>query len=65
MSSILGLLLIVAGILIIISKEITIGLGVGIKLDEPMNYIVALPEILLGLYILYLNHNRKSHDDGD
>ncbi len=59
MSNILGILLIVAGGLIIINGEITIGLGVGTKLNEPINYIVALPEILLGTYILYLNHREK------
>ena len=59
MSNILGILLIIAGLFIIINQEITIGLGVGIKLTELMSYIVALPEILLGVYILYLNHNRN------
>ena len=56
MSNIFGMLLIVDGVLTVISGEVIIGLGVGIKLDEPMNYIVPFPEILLGVYILYLNH---------
>jgi len=58
MSNFFGIILIIDGLLIITTADVTIALGVGRELESPMNYIVGLPEMLLGIYILYLNYTK-------
>jgi len=54
----MGIMFLIAGLLIVTTGEVTIALGVGRELESPMNYIVGLPEMLLGIYILYLNYTK-------
>jgi hypothetical protein len=48
-----------AGILMIINDTIALGLLYAIHLDGYKKYIVAVPEILLGICILYWDYKNK------
>ena len=49
----LGIMMIIVGSLIIINKRIPIGWGVGIEIKYGMEYFIAIPEILFGMYLSY------------
>jgi len=57
--TILGGLLIVAGILMAIDGVIGLGMLYSIKVDGNMKYVVAIPEVLFGIYILYLDYKNR------
>ena len=55
MSNFWGIVLILAGLSIMFFETVSVGLGVQTEVHGSMKYLAALPEIALGVYILYLN----------
>jgi hypothetical protein len=57
--TILGILMIIAGVMTIIDGTVALGLLYAIHLEEDKKYIVAIPEIMLGTFILYHSFRYK------
>ena len=55
----LGLLILLNGILTISQGMISLGLLIATEVDNNMKYIIGVPQIIFGIYIIY---NSKEHE---
>ncbi len=58
----LGLLILLNGILTISQGMISLGLLIATEVDNNMKYIIGVPQIIVGIYIIY---NSKEHEGSE